>query len=111
MHRIVGPIVFVSLLGACSSCISQATPMPERKKPTTFKECLAEGGMILKSLPAQCITDAGERFIEDRKVGSNKVGCSDACGNGKCEEMVCMMIGCPCAESHETCPSDCHQVE
>lgn len=33
--------------------------------------------------------------------------CVDMCGDGECQEIVCMGIGCPCAESAETCPADC----
>ncbi len=33
--------------------------------------------------------------------------CDDRCGNGQCEEIVCMAVGCPCAESHATCSQDC----
>ena len=33
--------------------------------------------------------------------------CVDACGNGSCEEIVCLGTGCPCAETPETCPADC----
>lgn len=33
--------------------------------------------------------------------------CVDKCGNGRCEEIVCMGEGCPCAESAENCPQDC----
>lgn len=33
--------------------------------------------------------------------------CVDNCGNGICEEIVCMAIGCPCPETKETCPQDC----
>lgn len=33
--------------------------------------------------------------------------CDDRCGNGQCEEIVCMAVGCPCAESHTTCSQDC----
>ena len=29
------------------------------------------------------------------------------CGNGICEDMVCMAIGCPEAETIENCPQDC----
>jgi len=36
--------------------------------------------------------------------------CKDQCGNGVCEEMVCMAEGCPCAESTATCPGDCAGV-
>jgi hypothetical protein len=33
--------------------------------------------------------------------------CVDMCGDGVCQEMVCMGEGCPCAESVEICPADC----
>lgn len=33
--------------------------------------------------------------------------CQDKCGNGVCEEVVCAAMGCPCAETKETCPQDC----
>ena len=33
--------------------------------------------------------------------------CVNQCGNGSCEELVCMAEGCPCAETAESCPQDC----
>jgi len=33
--------------------------------------------------------------------------CQDLCGDGICQEVVCMAIGCPCAETAESCPQDC----
>jgi len=33
--------------------------------------------------------------------------CKDLCGNGICQEVVCLAIGCPCAETAESCPQDC----
>jgi putative hemolysin len=33
--------------------------------------------------------------------------CQDLCGDGICDEIVCLAIGCPCAETKETCPKDC----
>ncbi len=38
---------------------------------------------------------------------STGAACTDQCGNGSCEEMVCMAIGCPCAETAESCAADC----
>jgi len=38
--------------------------------------------------------------------GDNSI-CIDQCGNGICEEMVCMGEGCPCPETPESCPVDC----
>ena len=36
--------------------------------------------------------------------------CVDECGNGACEEVVCEAIGCPCAETAESCPEDCKSI-
>lgn len=33
--------------------------------------------------------------------------CEDTCGDGQCAEIVCLAIGCPCAETPESCPADC----
>jgi hypothetical protein len=33
--------------------------------------------------------------------------CLNQCGNGICEEMVCMGEGCPCPETSQSCPTDC----
>lgn len=33
--------------------------------------------------------------------------CKDLCGDGTCEEVVCEAVGCPCAETPESCPEDC----
>ncbi len=41
---------------------------------------------------------------------SDKETCADLCGDGICQEFVCMAIGCPCSETPETCPSDCKQT-
>lgn len=48
---------------------------------------------------------AGEVF-----TGSEKV-CKDMCGDGVCQEIVCMAVGCPCPETPETCPIDCKNNE
>jgi hypothetical protein len=33
--------------------------------------------------------------------------CVDKCGDEVCQEVVCMAIGCPCAETKDNCPRDC----
>ncbi len=49
---------------------------------------------------ASSIIDSGDN-------GAEKLICVDMCGNGICEEMVCMGEGCPCAETPDSCPADC----
>jgi len=33
--------------------------------------------------------------------------CKNLCGDGICQEVTCMAIGCPCPETLKTCPEDC----
>jgi len=33
--------------------------------------------------------------------------CKNLCGDGICQEITCMAIGCPCPETPKTCPEDC----
>jgi hypothetical protein len=33
--------------------------------------------------------------------------CEDKCGDGICQEYVCLGIGCPCAETKSSCSKDC----
>ncbi len=43
----------------------------------------------------------GEAFVGNGKA------CVDMCGDGVCQEFVCMAVGCPCPETPDTCPIDC----
>jgi uncharacterized membrane protein YkoI len=38
-------------------------------------------------------------------------GCKNLCGDGICQEIVCMAIGCPCPETPQSCPQDCKAEE
>jgi hypothetical protein len=49
--------------------------------------------------------DAGPSGIAE--TPKPRAACEDRCGNGRCEEIVCMAVGCPCAESYSSCPEDC----
>lgn len=65
-----------------------------------------EGGM-----DAACVFDDGSEcnqwdfFRGDCQRG--ELFCKDLCGDQKCQEIVCQAVGCPCAESLQTCPEDC----
>lgn len=98
----------VCTLSLCFGCIGEATPQVAGANPKSFKECVAVGGRILKSYPAQCVTADGMRFVDDEAgLKNGDRTCKDLCGNGRCEEVVCMALGCPCAETSQSCPQDC----
>lgn len=58
-----------------------------------------------------CIFDDGsecdewEFFRNECRKGT--VFCKNFCGDGVCQQIVCMAVGCPCAETAENCPQDC----
>jgi hypothetical protein len=103
--------LIVAVISFCFGCIGEAAPRLEEAQPKNFQDCVDAGGKILKSFPAQCVTTDGIRFIDDERGSAEKEGpaCKDLCGNGQCEEMVCMAIGCPCAETKASCPQDCKE--
>lgn len=43
----------------------------------------------------------------EKNLKRPRKGCKNLCGNGVCQEIVCMAIGCPCSETKESCPQDC----
>ncbi|MBU0731480.1 hypothetical protein KKC88_01200 [Patescibacteria group bacterium] len=79
----------------------------------SFEECAAAGYPIMESYPEQCMTDSGRSFTNEKQAPvippENPEGksCEDLCGDGVCQEIVCMAIGCPCPETPENCPADC----
>jgi len=98
----------VSILTLLSSCSA------ESKKPiSSYKQCVEAGNVILRSLPPQCVTRDGERFVatadEKDSRQERKRYCQDMCGDGSCQVIVCKAVGCPCPESPSTCPADCKE--
>lgn len=79
--------------------------------------CVEEGGTleIREDVDGNqtgfCIFDDGSECEEWKLFnGECKKGdlfCKDMCGDGVCQEIVCMAVGCPCAENKESCPQDC----
>ncbi len=51
--------------------------------------------------PTYCITYCHVKCQRD---------CTPSCGNGICDDIVCMAEGCPVPENEENCPADCKQV-
>ena len=75
----------------------------------TFEECAKMGYPIGFSYPPQCWTPDGRHFVETITPAAEPSGgvCVNLCGDGICQEVVCMGTGCPCSETPETCPADC----
>ena len=86
---------------ACAQVAEKLAP------PTTFEECVAQTGKVMKSYPPRCVSEGGIVFVDQRQELSAGKACKDLCGDGICQEIVCMAIGCPCAESPTSCPKDC----
>ncbi len=108
---VIGFLLMVSLLSLACSAEEHKNGAP--KRPTTFEECVAAGFPVTRSIPPSCL---GGQEIFTQKVDSVKLPdvptvrqaiCKDQCGNGSCEEIVCMAEGCPCPETSENCPQDC----
>ena len=80
---------------------------------TNFEECAAAGNPIMESYPEQC--RAGDKTFVRELSPEEKAKleppeekfCEDKCGDGVCDEFVCLALGCPCAENKVNCPEDC----
>lgn len=86
----------------------------EDKAINSFEACVARNNMINLMYPAQCRTKDGRVFTQpltDEEKAKLKPPaeqiCQNKCGNGVCEEIVCLGTGCPCAETYESCFNDC----
>ena len=75
----------------------------------SFEGCVKAGNPVKKSLPQQCVTKDGKIFYENKNplLMNQGIICNDLCGDGTCNEIVCMGQGCPCPENKDTCPKDC----
>jgi hypothetical protein len=101
-------VSLISILIVLSSCSA------ESKRPiANYKECVEAGNVILRSMPPQCVTRDGERFMatdEDKGTKRERKNyCQNLCGDGSCQVLVCQAVGCPCAESPDACPADCKE--
>jgi uncharacterized protein len=94
----------------------------------SFAACAQAGYPIMETYPEQCRTKDGRNFtrqlseeeklrlippeenpIQPPESGAEAPGqnCKNLCGDGVCQEIVCLSTGCPCAENAATCQSDC----
>lgn len=98
------------IIGEASQSISGGGERATELPVTNFEECVAAGYEAMYpdcvDCAAYCDTPDGQRF-EEESLSAGSALCEDLCGNGSCEEVVCLAEGCPCAETPDTCPEDC----
>jgi len=61
----------------------------------------AFGVVVLLALAPSAGFGQTEEDAQPKKV------CIDRCGDGTCQEIVCLGEGCPCAETPASCSADC----
>ena len=73
-----------------------------------FENPAADGGdLILKKDNPSGLPENDNELRIPVRFSKLKGVCKDLCGDGICQEVVCMAVGCPCAESPQTCSQDC----
>ncbi|GEM_PF-1099851 len=111
-------ILAILIVGAGLDIFILAKQSANEKTITSYAECVAENNIITQSYPAQCRTKDGQIFVqpltdeekEALKPPLDGAACKNQCGDGQCAEIVCLAIGCPCAETPQTCPADCRPI-
>ena len=79
-----------------------------RQNCPSSEECgpapLCDARAINENYAARCVQGKCQKAPEP---GPQEKACKDHCGDGICQEMVCLALGCPCSENSESCPQDC----
>jgi hypothetical protein len=117
IHHIFSAITIALALGALNTLPVLADASPNNsdnssmKAPRSFDECVLAGGDVREEDKAKTCTlsDSDGVFVKPKR--DMKRACKDKCGDGVCQEIVCMAVGCPCPESTAICPSDCKSAE
>lgn len=120
-------ILLVLLLTTTNACANTEPKTPSKTesqklnvpKVFNYQSCVAAGYVVTRSLPEKCIAPDGKFFVNEKArelikgngledvPESSEKPCKDLCGDGICQEIVCMAVGCPCAETRESCGGDC----
>lgn len=90
-----GPMKAGCTQGQCTNKLAQETV-------NSFEDCEQAGYPVMESYPRQCRTSDGRLFVEIIPPVQNS-----GCGDGMCQDVTCLAIGCPPAETSESCPEDC----
>lgn len=114
--RNIGRCITIILLGLLTVCCSSIkADVGKSGEVTDYASCVAAGYHIVKTYPPRCISKEGRVFFQQQpqRPDGDKVQmggiCKNMCGDGVCQQIVCMGSGCPCAETPANCPKDCAQ--
>jgi hypothetical protein len=108
--RLIKLMIVTTLLVSCSWAVSDSSRIVD------FETCVSAGNKVLRSYPAKCVapgvgifTQVLEPSAQPKRADPLRLDsfCKDLCGDGVCEEIVCLAQGCPCVENKEKCPKDC----
>lgn len=117
---VVGIVVLVGIVGGGYYFIQQQ----KIKNINSFEEC-AKVYPVMESYPARCATPDGRSFTQElseeekKKIIPPATSSADEispspsstsknqCGDGVCQEVACLAIGCPAPETPQNCPQDC----
>lgn len=106
-----GAFIYFSLGSQTSTVSGKPDPSRPAQCPMDAKVC-PDGSAVGRVGPKCEFAPCGKgQELQDFKIIGEPRGadasCKDTCGDKKCEEVVCLGAGCPCAETVESCPSDC----
>lgn len=118
MRETIHPVLLALIVGAIILIVGAVAWTMAKNQPLeidSFADCAAAGYPVMESYPRQCRAN-GQTFVEEIPSDSNDVNgsididvstCKNTCGDGTCAEIVCLAVGCPCAETPQSCPADC----
>jgi uncharacterized membrane protein YkoI len=108
MERKILIIVVFGILSLAGFSLAQdqtKMPPPEMKVAPTSVPVLIPVPTLPSPVETKPIEIELKKSIEAPKIE----GCKNLCGDGICQEIVCMAIGCPCPETPQSCPQDCKE--
>jgi uncharacterized protein YgiB involved in biofilm formation len=117
IFRIFSAITMVLALVALNTGTMVAAASPNNtdnsgmKAPRSFDECVLAGGDVREEDKGKTCTLSNSDGVFVKPKSDEKRACQNKCGDGVCQEIVCMAVGCPCPESTATCPGDCKSSE
>jgi len=105
-------------IGSGDITILTPEPYPLETAPTTptiiggdkdAHGCLISAGYSWCEVKNKCLRMWEEACpdVNPSPTPTPTPACQDKCGDNFCAEIVCLAIGCPCAESNQSCPGDC----